>query len=254
VLTYSTFGRAQQVALPQGQAVDALGLTLRYDGVRAQPDGKDQLAIHVEGEGRRYEARPVLYYSEFNQSTMRNPHVERFWNHDVYIAPIEMKSADDALPTVPLAKGQAGEAGGVALRFQDFEREGQMGDPNGFVLRAVVAVGPGPDAPLVKPAIHVTPYGLTREPADLPGGGTLTLTEVDPNSGMAQFAVRAPGTAAPAEVLAVEVSTKPFIGLVWIGMGILLFGATLGIRRRLAQKRREEAAAPPAPVRVAAAP
>ncbi|MEO6461860.1 MAG: cytochrome c biogenesis protein CcsA [Candidatus Eisenbacteria bacterium] len=254
VLTYSTFGRDRQVALPRGQTVEALGLQLRYDGVRKQKDGKDQHAIAVVGEGRRYEARPVLYFSEFNQSVMRNPHVERFWNHDVYIAPIELKTADDALPSVTLAKGQAGEAGGVALAFRDFEREGQMGDPKGFTIRAVVAVGPGPDAPLVRPAVAVSPYGLAREPVDLPGGGTITLANVDPNTGTAQLAVRAPGAPAPADVLAVEVSTKPFIGLVWIGMATLLFGAGLGIRRRLAQKRREEAAAPATPVRVAAAP
>jgi cytochrome c-type biogenesis protein CcmF len=254
VLTYSTFGRERQVALPQGQTVDALGLKLRYDGVRPQKDGKDQVSIAVEGEGRRYEARPVMYFSEFNQSAMRNPHVERFWNHDVYISPIEMKTAADALPSVLLAKGQSGAAGGVALTFRDFEREGQMGDPKGFTIRAVVAVGDGPDAPLVKPAVVVSPYGLAREPADLPGGGTVTLANVDPNAGTAQLAVRAPGAPAPADVLAVEVSTKPFIGLVWIGMATLLFGAGLGIRRRLAQKRREEAAVPPVPVRVAAAP
>ena len=254
VLTYSTFGQARQVALPRGQTVDALGLKLRYDGPRAMKDGKDQLAIAVEGEGRRYEARPVMYYSEFNQSTMRNPHVERFWNHDVYISPIEMKGADQALPSVVLAKGQAGEAGGVALSFKDFEREGQMGDPNGFAIMALVAVGSGPDAPVVRPAIRVSPYGLTRVPADLPGGGTLTLAEVDPNTGTVQLSVQAAGAAAPSEVLAVEVSTKPFIGLVWIGMAILLFGAGLGIRRRLAQKKREEAGVLPVPARVAAAP
>jgi cytochrome c-type biogenesis protein CcmF len=254
VLTYSTFGRQRQIALPEGQAVEALGLTLRYDGVRPAKDGKDQLAIAVEGEGRKYEARPVMYFSEFNQATMRNPHVERFWNHDVYISPIEMKSADDALPSVALTRGQSGEAGGVTLTFREFEREGQMGDPNGFKVVAVVAVGDGPGAPVVRPAVAVSPYGLTREPVDLPGGGTLTLANVDPNSGTAQLAVRAAGAAAPADVLAVEVSTKPFIGLVWVGMGLLLFGAGLGIRRRLAQKRREESAVPAAPVRVAAAP
>jgi hypothetical protein len=118
----------------------------------------------------------------------------------------------------------------------------------------VVAVGEGPDAPLVRPTVAVTPYGLTRTPADLPGGGTLSVGTVDPNTGTVQLSVLAAGAPPPADVLAVEVSTKPFIGLVWIGMGILLFGAVLGIRRRLAQKQREEAVAPVAAVRVAAAP
>jgi cytochrome c-type biogenesis protein CcmF len=254
VLVYSTFGRDRQVALPQGKTVDVLDLKLRYDGVRPQKDGKDQLAIHVEGEGRKYEARPVLYFSEFNQATMRNPHVERFWDHDVYIAPIEMKKAGDGLPSVTLARGESGTAGGTMLTFRTFEREGTMGDPNGFKLIALVAVGEGPDAPVVRPTVAVGPYGITRTPADLPGGGTVSLGELDPNGGTVELAVQPAGAPVPGDVLAVEVSTKPFIGLVWVGMGMLLFGAGLGIRRRLAQKKREEEVAPTATLRAAAAP
>ncbi len=254
VLVYSTFGKDQQIALPQGRTVEALGMKLRYDGVRKQPDGKDQLAVFVEHGGRRYEARPVMWYSEFNQSTMRNPHVERAWNNDIYLAPIELKSAEGGLPTVILKKGESGEAGGVRLTFREFKREGQMGDPNGFSIIALVAVGEGPDAPVIQPKIAVTPYGMTKTPVDLPGGGAATLANVDPNGGTAEIAIQAAGAPPPADVLAVELSTKPFIGLVWLGMGILLFGAGLGIRRRLALGQREDAVTAAAPARVAAAP
>ena len=41
------------------------------------------------------------------------------------------------------------------------------------------------------------------------------------------------------DVLAVEISTKPLIGLVWFGMSLLLGGAVLGIGRRLALRRQE---------------
>ena len=254
VLIYSTFGQQRQVALPQGATVEALGMKLRYDGVRKQPNGKDQLAVFVDHGGKKYEARPVMWFSEFNQATMRNPHVERAWNNDIYIAPIELKPAEQAgLPSVTLKKGESGEAGGVRLTFREFKREGEMGGPDGFKIIAVVALGDGPDAPIVTPAIAVSPYGQTRNPVDLPGGGAMTLGNVDPNGGTAELMVSVPGAPAPAEVLAVELSTKPFIGLVWVGMGILLFGAGLGIRRRLALGKREDAAAPAA-ARVAAAP
>jgi cytochrome c-type biogenesis protein CcmF len=258
VLSYSTFGRQQQVALPKGKTVDVLGFRMRYDGKLPQPDKKDRVAILVEGEGRSFQARPVLYFSEFNQSVMRNPHVERFWSHDVYISPIELKTeADQAGAT--LAKGQSGTASGVALAFEDFERAGAMGDvQKGFTIKARVKVGSGATASVVRPAIRVDAYGLTRLPADLPGGGSITLANVDPNSGTAQFSLTpASGAGAPdppAETLAVEVSTKPLIGLVWVGMATLLFGAALGIRRRLALHAEARTTAVAAPARVAAAP
>jgi len=236
VLTYSTFGREQQVALPLGKTTDVLGFKMRFEGKRPNKDGRDRMAIAVEGEGKKYEATPILYFSDFNQAVMRNPHVERYWSHDVYISPIELKTADDA-PGTTLGKGQSGKAGGLALTFQDFERDGVMGDPNGFTLKARVVVGEGAKATVVRPAVKVGgPYGLQKIPADLPGGGSITLGKLDPNAGTAEFKVTPAAGAgtAPTEVLAVEVSTKPFIGLVWLGMGILLAGALLGIARRLA--------------------
>jgi cytochrome c-type biogenesis protein CcmF len=239
VIAYSTFGKDKQIALPQGQAVEVLGYQLRYDGKRPQPDGKDRVAVLVTKDGRSFEAEPVIYYSAFNQGMMRNPHVERGVTQDLYIAPIELQAGADALPSVVLGKGQAGEAGGLALQFEEFEREGVMGDPNGFTIRARVKVGEGAAAAIVRPAVKVTPYGLERVPADLPDGGALTLADVDPGSGTARFALRAAGAVAASEVLAVEVSTKPLIGLVWIGMGLLLGGAGLGIGRRLALRRQE---------------
>ncbi len=256
VLTYSTFGQQKQVALPAGETTEVLGYKLRYDGKRPQPDGKDKLAVHVEKDGRAFEAQPVLYFSEFNQGVMRNPHVERYFTHDVYISPIELKEAGEGGHEVLLAKGQSGRAGDVLLTFQDFEREGVMGDPNGFKLRARVALGDDGKAGIARPGIAITPYGLQKEPASLPGGGTLTLANVDPNTGTAQLVLSDPGAGKAPEVLAVEVSTKPLIGLVWVGMGIVLFGAALGIRRRLALRKRESEAPAPAqaPARAAAAP
>ena len=251
VLSYSTFGRQKQVALPKGQTVDALGFKMRYDGTIPRPDGKNQMAIAVDGEGRKFEARPVLYFSDFNQGVMRNPHVERFWSHDVYISPIELKTAADQQGVV-LAKGQSGTSGGLPVTFEDFEREGTMGDlQKGFAIRARVKVGND----VVRPGIRMQAgYGMTKLPADLPGGGSVTLGNVDPNAGTAEVVVTPPGgAAAPPEVLAVELSTKPLIGLVWVGMVTLLFGAALGIRRRLALRAATQGAVAAA-ARVAAAP
>jgi cytochrome c-type biogenesis protein CcmF len=251
VLSYSTFGRQKQVALPKGQTVDALGFKMRYDGAVPRPDGKNQMAIAVDGEGRKFEARPVLYFSEFNQGVMRNPHVERFWSHDVYISPIELKTAADQQGVV-LAKGQSGTSGGLPVTFEDFEREGTMGDmAAGFAIRARLKVG----NEVVRPGIKIQAgYGMTKLPADLPGGGSVTLANVDPNAGTAEVVVTPPGGAAAApEVLAVELSTKPLIGLVWVGMFTLLFGAALGIRRRLALRAAPQGAVAAA-ARVAAAP
>src|SRR5262245_9687295 len=90
VVASSGYGRSVQVQLPEGQERTALGMRMRFEGVRPQPDGKDRVAIAVASPERKFEARPRLYFSQFNQGMMKNPHIERFALYDVYISPLEM--------------------------------------------------------------------------------------------------------------------------------------------------------------------
>jgi len=71
-------------------------------------------------------------------------------------------------------------------------------------------------------------------PAYLPGGSSIEVANADPTSG--RVALVLPGAAQPGRgsVLAVELSTKPFINLVWLG-AILMLGSTFLIMIRRAQ-------------------
>jgi len=121
----------------------------------------------------------------------------------------------------------------MAVTFQDFEREGVMGTPTASRIKGARAVGDGANAVVVRPAVKVGgPYGMQRIPANLPGGGSITLASRPQCGHGGDLITPPPGAAArPSEVLVVEVLDQAVIGLVWLGMGILLFGALLGIAR-----------------------
>ena len=75
--------------------------------------------------------------------------------------------------------------------------------------------------------------GQTRTPDYIPGGGQVNIVSANPSDHSVQLSL--PGMAAGSasgEVLAVEVSTKPFIGLVWIGAIITLTATFLVVVRR----------------------
>jgi len=69
-------------------------------------------------------------------------------------------------------------------------------------------------------------------PDYLPGGGSVEIVSVDPNSG--RVALDLPGMPHDKSntTLAVEVSTKPLINLVWLGAVIMLASAFLSVIRR----------------------
>ncbi len=231
VVASSKYGAAAQVQLPQGEERTAMGYRMRYEGVKQEPGGQDRVVIAVAAPEGRFEASPALYWSEFNQGYMKKPHIQRYLTHDVYISPLEMvgQEADDG--QLWLTRGESRQIGQVKYTFVDFDP--QMGDVIRIAARLRAELN-GRTVP-VRPVLEMNMKTGTRNsiPDYLPGGGSVRVTNVDPAGG--RVALEVPGMARRGEgkVLAVEVSTKPLINLVWIGAIIMLGSAFLSVVRRV---------------------
>jgi cytochrome c-type biogenesis protein CcmF len=229
VLALGQFGQAKAVDLPLGQARMVLGYEMTYQGLLPQPDGKTRAAILVRGGGHEFRAEAPIWYSKFNGSVMRNPHVERFLTSDLYISPIEIVQANQNAPELALAKGESEMVGDTRVTFIDFQMEAGAEQVR---AAAEVFIEKDGERHKVVPAMVVDNYGRSAEPAEIPGGGVVSLAGVDAETGRVLLSVRTPDMPAMPETLAVEVSTKPLINLVWFGMAILLTGTLLAIFRR----------------------
>ncbi len=232
VVASSGYGRAVQVQLPKGEQRNALGYRLTFEGVQKGPGGKDRVLIAVNAEGRQFEASPALYWSAFNQGYMKKPHIERLLTHDIYISPLEIAGQDENEEDfLWLSKGETRQVGSVKYTFEDFDRE--MGDIVRIAARLKVEIGGRtvPARPLLE--VNMGSGMQNRIPDYLPGGGSVTIARVDPNTG--RVALEVPGLGGDqkvGDILAVEVSTKPFINLVWAGAILMLASAFLVVVRR----------------------
>jgi cytochrome c-type biogenesis protein CcmF len=229
ILSLAQFGKAKPVELPLGQPRQVLGFELTYQGLLPQPDGKTRAAINVRGGGREFQAETPIWYSEFSRGMMRNPHVERFLMQDIYIAPIEVVTANQNAPEITLAKGESEMIGETRVTFVDFEMEAGAQEVR---AAAEVFVEHEGERHKVVPAMVVNSYGRSTEPAEFPGGGVVSLAGLDPDGGRVLLSVRTPEMPEMPEALAVEVSTKPLINFVWFGMAVLLTGTLMAIFRR----------------------
>ncbi|MBI5710069.1 MAG: cytochrome c biogenesis protein CcsA [Candidatus Eisenbacteria bacterium] len=241
IVASSRYGVAAQVQLPQGEERTAMGYRMRYQGVKQEPGGKDRVVIAVAAPEGRFEATPALYWSEFNQGYMKKPHIQRYLTHDVYISPLEMvgQEADDG--QLWLAKGETRQIGQVKYTFVDFDP--QMGDVIRIAARLRAELN-GRTVP-VRPVLEMNMKTGTRNsiPDYLPGGGSVQITNVDPTGGRVSLEVPGMARRGAGRVLAVEVSTKPLINLVWIGAIIMLGSAFLSVMRRVQDLKRGETAA-----------
>jgi cytochrome c-type biogenesis protein CcmF len=238
VVASSGYGRSAQMQLPQGQERSALGYHLTYQGVLHEKDGHDRVVIAVNAPEGHFEAAPRLYWSEFNQGYMKKPHIERFLTHDIYISPLEMVGGDNAGGTW-FAVGETKQVGNVKYTFESFLPE--PGDGKMKLTANVIADIGGRTVPL-KPTMEVSMASAQRTmtPAYLPSGGTVSIVTADPNNG-GRVMLALPGTERErtSQTLAVEVSTKPFINLVWLGAVVMLASAFLSMIRRVLDLKRE---------------
>jgi cytochrome c-type biogenesis protein CcmF len=236
IVASSHYGNAVQVQLPRGVQRFALGFRMTYQGIQKQDNGKDRAMIAVQTPGRSFEAQPALYWSAYNQGYMKKPHIERFLTHDIYISPLEMVGDDPNQNAVWFAKGETRQVGQDKYTFVGFDIQ-NMGTPQ-MSIAAKLRVESGGRTVFARPKIEVASGAMNRIPDYLPGGRSIEMATADPSTG--KVALILPGTASHAnqEVLAVEVSTKPLINLVWIGAVLMLASVFLSAIRRLQDLQR----------------
>jgi cytochrome c-type biogenesis protein CcmF len=245
IVASSNYGRSVQVQLPEGQERTALGFRLRFEGMRQDRDGKDHAMIAVNAPERRFEARPYMFWSEFNQGYMKKPHIERFVTHDIYISPLDVVGDDPADNGVWFEKGETRQVGQVKYTFVDFDRQ-MSSDMVRVAARLRAEIG-GRTVP-VRPVLEMNmKSGIpNRIPDYLPGGASVEITAVDPNTGRVALRLPGMGRSQAGTILAVEVSTKPFINLVWLGAIVMLGSVFMSVGRRALDLKRIPAGPPAA--------
>jgi cytochrome c-type biogenesis protein CcmF len=242
VVASSNYGHSVQVQLPEGQQRRALGYRLTFEGMRQDREGKDHAIVAVNAPERRFEARPYMFWSEFNQGYMKKPHIERFLTHDIYISPLDVVGEEGGERGVWFEKGETKQVGQVQYTFVDFDR--QMGSDLVRIAARLRAEIGGRTVP-VRPVLEINmKSGIpNRIPDYLPGGASVEIVSVDPNTG--RVALQLPGMerGRAGTILAVEVSTKPFINLVWLGAVVMLASVFLSVARRALDLKRAPAKA-----------
>ncbi len=261
------FSRNDQVNLIKDRPVETLGYKLTYLGTTSNIYDRDNaLRIRVERGGRTWEANPHLYIAPLGGQNMLfgNPpaifpniyNVRSLgdlmpWNNpypwgDLYIAhqkgPL---STDENSPNAGwVAEAMNEKTFGDytfkfwGLDFDDKTREmmksGGMDAVNKLDevrVRALVDVIYKGEKTSVAPEIVMTKTGMSTVPVKIPGtqNGVLTLDEPRfPQA--AQLSTT--GLPDPSELLRIDISTKPMVGLVWLGTLLYTLGGLVAWRRR----------------------
>jgi cytochrome c-type biogenesis protein CcmF len=244
VIGAGKYAESDQLVLPKGTAVDALGYTFTYTGNALRPDGKYAFSVRAERPGSSLELQPVMFEAG-EQGVMRNPDIASSLTRDLYVSPVSVQEGEGSHShgsSYTLEKGRSATVGDATVTFVKFDMGAHGADAMGAAGMKI-----GSHLEVVRGArketiVPVMVYKPNAEPIFEPAnsallGGPVRLTSMNAGMSTGESAVTIEvGDAhtghGAQESLIVEASVKPFVGLLWLGVLVMMGGFGISIAHR----------------------
>ncbi len=224
-----TLGRSQRLRLVEGAPAEALGYVLTYRGEEVDARGEHVLVIDLRSSRRTLEMRPRIAHMPRGDGVMRKPALSD--RGELYLAALETQTGEvPGKEPVWLEKGIESVRAGVGYTFAGF----RMISHEDMQVFADIQVRRGGATTVVSPGLRAGPQGMRPINAMVPDLGVLRVARIDADH--ARVALVIPAVDAPAGVAVVELSTHPFVNLVWIGALLALVGSAMAGLRRAAER------------------
>ncbi len=235
IITSSVYDQAKKVTLPMHTDTNVFGYTLTYNGKIPSPDGKDKVDISINKQ--TYYAK--FYWSDYSQAYMVGPAVKNTFLQDYYVSPIQIIPAEKSWTNtteLELKKGQTIAHGDYLLRFTGYDMGGHQMQAGDVHLAAIIEVSNkgGKLLDTIKPTMIMQGRNKKNIPAELPDKSHhVMIKAINVENGSIKLALAGKegqdNRYAGKELLAVEVSVKPLINVLWLGTILLVTGLLLAL-------------------------
>jgi cytochrome c-type biogenesis protein CcmF len=246
IITSSVYEKTDKISLPLGTAQSIMGYDMTYMGFRLSGDGKDEAVIRILKDGSEVcEANAKFYWSEFNQAYMRNPSVHNLWLKDLYISPIQVVPVEDSDQgqLVNLVEDEVVYFENYTLKFSGYEMDPHDGEADEIHVMAIINVN-GPEGIFVlKPSIEVRGKERNIIHDTIPGSGRkvhlhgVNIKEKSVAIMIDNLVSQQDPSTEKKEMLAIEITEKPLINLLWLGTFIMIAGLVVSLRNRALENR-----------------
>ena len=188
-----------------------------------------------------FEAKPKFYWSKFNQAFMRNPSVHNLWSKDLYISPIQVIRPEFSKNgnSLKLNHWEQADFENYVIKFIGYELDNHEAEQLPLRITAVLNVTIDDLDYTVKPAIIIDNNYRKSEPAHLPQTDReIYLKEINVDDKSISLLVKNHPTSQidreqNKEILAVEITEKPLINILWSGTLFLIAGIFISLINRL---------------------
>ncbi|GAA5528488.1 cytochrome c biogenesis protein CcsA [Herpetosiphon gulosus] len=254
------------MTIPLNTTQTAFGHKITFEGyaTRTNNQGAEKGVIDLavqRGDGEVQDAAPQLYLNPRDGQWISNPAIIREWWGDLYISPGKYLAASDP-NLLTLAQGQKGSVGPYSFVFQNFDyslpedHTGAEAQTDEITIKArLTFYDEAGKATTIEPGLRaVANVGNQPEPYTLADGNQVLISALSLENRQVQLQIVGLDLPVLPERADIFVSTKPAVGLVWVGTVVMTLGGSLAATRRFiehATKRHAQASVPEAATQAA---
>ncbi|MBN2009205.1 cytochrome c biogenesis protein CcsA [candidate division KSB1 bacterium] len=247
----TVYDQSQRVSLPQGETVSVMGYKLTFQQAEIRDHGKGTkyvMPVKIEKGSMSVIGNPDIYVEAKGRGEnqqFHHPYIIRGWWSDLYVSPEvydPAKTEANGMKHLSVKKGETISVEDYSITFLEYDLS-NMNNANGKIsVGADLQVSYKGQQPVaLKPVYVINEPDAPQSRIKLPGEGeafltitamnasdktiNLHFTETTPQQSGGEAEIK------PA-VMYAEVSTKPGMLLLWVGVTLLLVGGALSIYRR----------------------
>jgi cytochrome c-type biogenesis protein CcmF len=187
--------------------------------------------------GAGFALRPSMMRDK-NGNLMASPGIHSHPLYDLYVSPVEFDPGTLETMPITLHPGETFTMGPVKIYFSGVTDVGKTDDPD-YSVRANLLVMRGDEHVPVAPVLNLRTRASTI--VEVPGGSKININPDTTFDGEMTFDFAGPNSVRTEPSAAVDVTVKPLIWLVWLGMILLVAGTLMATRRRALESGRRKA-------------
>jgi cytochrome c-type biogenesis protein CcmF len=232
ILVSSAFSQTDRLNLfANAEPQTVLGHEVKYKGLEGSlSEPGNSVLVEVESDRGAFEADPEYFDAGRTYGIMRRPYIKKYPLYDLYLSPQDQQYVGEGNRMI-LSKGESGKISDYNIRFIDFDMSSHV-DSVGMSVGAILEVTTKDSTEQVTPYLAFAAGGKTLKPATLPEGGSVAVDNIAADAGMVSLEFAGVDGAELVDVLVLEVSRKPLINLVWVGLLLICIGTFISFVRR----------------------
>lgn len=238
ILGSAAFTTNQKLVIDLDGSREAFGLNITYEGMQDHIEKpKNKLKLSLEEDGKVFEARPELYFSQKMNGIMRRPYLQRTLLYDLYFSPEQVvRSNSHNHDAFILKQGEPKKIDVFEFTFVDYEMGNEVVDGM-LEVKALIDVKHRDQVIRIEPGIKVSATDNSQT-VDMPASfGANDMIKISLDQILADqnaVAITLPDFLAQQqqEQLVLDIAKKPLINMVWAGTTLILIGAVIVFLRR----------------------